>query len=274
LNLLVVLLIVLGAVAAGVLLMYVVRRVAKKDHFLEDTTRGGAIFGVVGTAFAVLLAFVMFVAFQSYTNAKDAAVAEAAGVNEMFRTAQYFHPDERNAIETNLICYARAVIHRGWPAMREGATEANEAVDEWRIAIEGELQSNDLATRIEREAYTQLLEERDASAEARRQRLTESEPVVSAPVWLILGLGGLATVSFVLIFTDRREAFPVQAALMASVAAMVSASLTLVWFLDHPYQGSNGSIEPVEMEQTLQQMEAESAGARPPCTAHGVPVPA
>ena len=56
---------------------------------------------------------------------------------------------------------------------------------------------------------------------------------------------------FVLLFTDRREKFPVQAALMASVAAMVAASLTLVWFLDHPYQGADGSIEPEEMERTL-----------------------
>lgn len=271
-NLLAVLGIVLGAVAVGVGLMYVVRRVAGPDHFLEDTTRGSAIFGVVGTAFAVLLAFVMFVAFQSYTNAKDASVAEAAAVNEMFRTSQYFHPDERDEIETSLICYGRAVIGLEWPAMADGVSESNDEVDEWRIAVEDELQGIDLGPRVEREAYAQLLEERDERAEARRNRLTESEPVVSAPVWLILGLGGLATVAFVLIFTDRREAFPVQAALMAAVAAMVAASLTLVWFLDHPYQGANGSIEPDEMERTLQQMEAEKADLEAPCDATGRPI--
>ena len=93
--------------------------------------------------------------------------------------------------------------------------------------------------------------------------------MVSAPVWLILGLGGLATVSFVLIFTDRREAFPVQASLMAAVAAMVSASLTLVWFLDHPYQGDNGSIEPVQMQLELDEIEAEHADFPAPCGLEG-----
>lgn len=42
--------IVLAAVAVGVGLMYAVRRLARPDHF-EDTTRGSAIFAVVGTAF-------------------------------------------------------------------------------------------------------------------------------------------------------------------------------------------------------------------------------
>lgn len=265
-NLLVVVLIVGASVAGSVGLMYLVRRVAKPDFFLEDTTRGAAIFGVIGTAFAVLLAFVMFVGFQSYNNAKDASVEEAAAVNAMFRTADYFPAEERDLIAGSLTCYARAVIG-AWPQLGDG--KSSPLVDDWRLHLETELQGLTVESTLQRAALSQILTERDARAEARRHRITESEPVVSAPVWLILGLGGLATVAFVLIFTDRREAFAVQACMIAAVAAMVSASLVLVWFLDHPYEGGTGSIQPKEMERSLGQMEEELGTARPPCAEDG-----
>lgn len=108
----------------------------------------------------------------------------------------------------------------------------------------------------------------------RRERLAEANAVVSPPVWFILALGGAATVGFVLLFTDRREAFLVQASLMAAVCAMVAASLVLVWFLDNPYEDQSGSIKPVEMERTIANMERERPGFSPPCVASGDPRPA
>lgn len=265
-NLLAVLGIVLAAVAVGVGLMYAVRRLAGPDYFFEDTTRGSAIFGVVGTAFAVLLAFVMFVGFQSYNNAKSASVDEAAAVSAMFRTAEYFPQEDRDVVAGSLICYSRAVV-AAWPKLGDG--QSSPLVEDWRVHLEAELRGLPLDTEIQSAGYSQLLTERDARAEARRHRITESEPVVSAPVWLILGLGGLATVAFVLLFTDRREAFAVQACMMGAVAAMVAASLTLVWFLDHPYGDATGSIQPDEMQRSLTQMEDERASAVPPCDATG-----
>jgi hypothetical protein len=269
-NLLAVLGIVLAAVAASVGLMYAVRRLAGVDHFLEDTTRGAAIFGVVGTAFAVLLAFVMFVAFTSYTNAKDSAVAEAAGVDAMFGSSQYFPADERDQLQAALVCYARSVVNVEWDAMSEG--DDSPVTDNWRHLVERRLRALHIDTPTRLAGNNQLLAEHDTLNAARHDRLTEADPVIAAPVWLILGLGGMATVAFVLIFTDRREAFLVQASMMAVVAAMVSASLTLVWFLDHPYQGDNGSIEPEQMQRELDEIEVERADFPVPCSNEGRPL--
>ena len=108
--------------------MYAVRRTARSDYFLTDTTRGSAIFGVVGTAFAVLLAFVMFVAFQSYTDARDASAEEASAVGRMFRTARFFPPAQREEVQRQLVCYARAVVDQEWPAMDDA--ERSPVVDE------------------------------------------------------------------------------------------------------------------------------------------------
>ena len=68
-------LVVLGAVGVAALGMYLVRRRASRWWFLHLSRPGRGVFGVVGTAFAVLLAFVIFLAFESYTNAKEEADA-------------------------------------------------------------------------------------------------------------------------------------------------------------------------------------------------------
>ena len=79
-----------------------------------------------------------------------------------------------------------------------------------------------------------------------------------------------ARTSFLLLFADRRESFLVQASVMVAVSAMVAGSLLLVWFLDHPYSGHSGSIEPQEMELAAEFIANENTGL-PLCTEAGRP---
>jgi hypothetical protein len=81
---------VLAAVAAAVALMLFARRRAPEGGHFSDLDRAAGVFGVVGTSFAVLLAFVIFVAFESYVSAKENAGEEAVAVSELFHTAQLF----------------------------------------------------------------------------------------------------------------------------------------------------------------------------------------
>lgn len=84
--------IILAAVAMACGLMYAIHRFGTKDVFLADTTRGAGVYSVAGTAFAVLLAFVVLVAYESYNNAKAGAEKESDAVIELFRTAEFFPP--------------------------------------------------------------------------------------------------------------------------------------------------------------------------------------
>jgi hypothetical protein len=270
-NLLLLAALVAGAAAVGVAVMYAVRRTVRADVLLTNTGPATAIFGVVGTAFAVLLAFVMFVAFQSYADARRAAQQEAAAVEAIFHTSELVGAAQRDDLQGELVCYARAVVHQEWPALDDA--EGSPVVDQWRLEMEDTVRGLDLRTEQERVGFGQLLRQRDVGAESRRLRLEEADPIVSLPVWFILGLGGFATAAFVLLFTDRREAFFVQGAMMGAAAAMVAASLLLVWFLDHPYEGQNGSLKPTEMERTILTIEEERPAFTPPCTAGGNPRP-
>ena len=61
----------------------------------------------------------------------------------------------------------------------------------------------------------------------------------------------------------RRWALPI-----AFVAAIITAGLLVVVFLDNPYSGGNGSINPTEMTRTLVRIDH---GVNAPCDARGHP---
>ena len=263
--------IIAGACLVTCGLLFALHRLGTRDTLLMDTTRGAGIYGVVGTSFAVLLAFVVLIAFESYIDGREGAEHEADAVLEQFRTAEFFTGPERRELQGDLLCYGRAVVSYDWPAMREQSS--SELVNEWGLSLHDSYQG--LAVRTDKEgwAFGNVLTLSDKRIDSRRQRLTEAVPIITTPVWFILGLGAFVSIAFVLIFIDRRsEALAVQMMLMAGVTAIVAAGLLLVWFLDHPFGDANGSIKPVEMERTVRAMDEEQPGLTAPCTKRGDPL--
>src|SRR5262245_59926920 len=163
-------LIVVAAATATVALMYVVRRRSSVDHFFVEVERGAGVFAFLGTAFAVLLAFVVLEAFQSFNDARTGAEDEATTLVQMARTAEFFPAEQRDPVEGVLICYGRAVIHEEWPAMKEGARSP--VVQGWVSRLEEGLQQLHPDTRAQEAAFLQLLEQQDKRTDARRARLT------------------------------------------------------------------------------------------------------
>jgi hypothetical protein len=268
-NLWLVAAIVAAVTAAGVGLMYAVRRRARKEHFFVEEERGAGVFAFLGTAFAVLLAFVVFEAFESFNEARRGAETEATTVLQLSRTADFFPASRSDPIQGQLICYGRAVVNYDWPAMERG--ERSPQVQGWVERLEHGLMALDPHTQEQQAAFLTMLGQQDDRIEARRVRLTEANRALPGPIWFILGLGALLTIGFALLFADRREAFQVQAVLIGAVCALVTSGLLLIWFLDHPYEGKTGSIEPTEMQGLVRLVEEEQPNVAVPCDATGAP---
>jgi hypothetical protein len=260
--------IVVAVAATSAAFLLLVRRLAGPDHLLTDTTRGSAIFGVVGTAFAVVLAFVTLISFQTFNHAKAAGNEEAVALVDLARTAQFYPPEQRGRLRGALICYARAVAFDEWPLLTDGRRSA--VVERWVASLRDGYAALATRTPKQRAAFSHLLDVTRARGEARRERLGAATPFVPTPVWAVLLLGGLVTIMFVALFADRREPAAIQVALIMSVAVMVVAGLLLVRFLDHPYGGTSGSIEPTEMKRTISILDRTYPGERL-CDARGRP---
>jgi hypothetical protein len=258
-------LIVAAWVAVSVVAMLLVRRLISADTLLTDQERGSAFYGFVGTAFAVVLAFVILIAFQTYNSAKDGASQEAVAVVELARSAQFYPVAQRERLRGQLACYARAVTYDEWPLLAHSRRSA--VVEGWIASLRSTY--GELATRTEhqRAGLSHILDATQERGEGRRVRLSVADPFVPGPVWAMLVIAGLVTTLFGLLLVDVREAAAVQGALIGCVAILVASGLLLVVFLDHPY-GSAVRIEPIEMKRTLTVLD-ESYPAPTLCDARG-----
>jgi hypothetical protein len=258
--------IVAAWVAVSVLAMLITRRLITGDTLLADQERGSAFYGFVGTAFAVVLAFVILVAFQTYDSGKEAAGKEALAVVELARTAQFYPVAQRERLQGQLACYARAVTYDEWPLLAHSKRSA--IVDRSDASLGSTY--GDLAARTEqqRAGIGHILDLTEERREGRRQRLWVADPFVPGPVLAMLVIGGVVTTFFGLLLVDLREAAAVQAALIGSVAILVVSGFLLVLFLDHPYGNAAVGIKPTEMKRSLTILD-ESYPARTPCDARG-----
>jgi ABC-type multidrug transport system fused ATPase/permease subunit len=266
-NLWVLALIVGAAAAAAIGLMYLIRRRSRVDHFFVEIERGAGVFAVIGTAFAVILAFVVLEAFGSFNDARTGAEQEASLLVQISRNAEFFPPDERDLLEGDLICYGRSVIYLEWPAMKDG--RRSPVTQTWVVRFQGNLKQVTVENPKQEAAFLTLLDQADQRTDARRARLTEANRALPAPVWFFLAIGAVMTIGFALFFADRREHFIVQGFLIGAVTTLVVSGLLLVWFLDHPYENQTGSIKPDEMQRLLPIIEAEHGDAPLPCDEHG-----
>ena len=266
---------VIGVAVVCVGVLWVARRSPWNERFAREVREHDEAFEFLGVAYAVLLAFVVISAYTSYNDAKSGAEAEAEAILQLSRTVEAFSPEQLERLEGVLVCYGRAVIHDAWPAMEEEGDST--LVNDWGTRFRQQALLTQADTFVERASFRQLLTEQDHRIEGRRTRLAEAVRTVPLPMWFVLALGALLTVGWVILGSSRRGTFFVQAAVVASVAAMVASVLLLVWFLDHPFAAGSGGITPTEMEHTLETIAEEAEGQHvevaSPCTPEGDPLP-
>ena len=140
-------------------------------------------------------------------------------------------------------------------------------IDQYRLAY----QRLDLRSAREQLGLEELLTLAHTRGEGRQQRLSDAISTVPTPLWLALIFTGVIAVALQLSMADPRERLAVQAALIAGMASVVAAGLLIVYFLDHPYQGSSGGLEPTAMRRTLATIEGSEPNLRIRCTESGEP---
>jgi hypothetical protein len=248
-------LIIVGAAAVSAVAMLLVRRRAPAGTAFEDPIPAGAVYTVAGTAYMVIVAFVFFIAFESYGGAKADAEEEATATLAMFHAAGPFDPQARAELQEEVICYAREVISHGWPAMRRGGGSA--VVDARVTAMEEAAEQVPVSGAKQATAFEHWFALNDERRQGRQGRIGEAEGLVPPVVWLILILGAVVAIASVCFFADPQERAITQAGMIVAVAVIVVSGLVLVRFLDKPYEDKSGSIRPTAMTRTLEQMERE-----------------
>ena len=248
-------LIVAASVTVGVTAMLLVRRNAPQEGFFTDGDRAAGVFGVLATGFSVLLGFVVFLAFASYDQSRQGAETEALVVAQQVETAQLMPESARAELTGELICYARSVAGPQWDRMEAGTL--GDQINPWGADLFDTLQNVSPDGPTEEAAYGKWLDQTSDREAARSDRVHGAVGVIPVPLWIVLFFAAAVIFVFMLFFADPSEMAIVQAVLMGSVVAVVSASLLLLQFLDAPFHEGTGGLEPVAMERTLRIIDQE-----------------
>jgi hypothetical protein len=259
-------LIVLVVVATAVTAKLLVRGRAPDGGWFTDLTRSAGSLTVIGTMFAVMLAFVILFALQSFQRARAGASIEAVAVSELKSVAEILPAPASDRLRGDLVCYARAVISDEWPSMRDG--RASDLTQSWVDRLHTDFAATAPRDSREEAAYGQWFDQEAQRRDGRRERLAEAAPTLPGPLWFALGAGALLTLTYMVVQADPRENRFIQALPIACVSTLITAGMLVVFFLDRPYAGEHGSIVATEMTRTLARIDN---GIHAPCDERGDP---
>jgi hypothetical protein len=254
-NVLVASLVVVVSALLAITALLLVRRHAPDGSYFNDGDRAAGVFGVLATGFAVLLGLVVVLAFTSYDASRAGAETEAQILSQQFEVAHLLPGPPGRRLASELICYGRSVVHEEWPRMQDGTQ--NDAMNPWGVALFRTLRSVDPRTPAEQAAYAKWLDQRLDREAARSARIHGAVGVIPAPLWLVLFVIAAVILGFMLFFADSGERAVVQAALIGTVVVVIAATLLVIRFLDDPYNPGVGSLKPVAMERTLQNLDRQ-----------------
>jgi hypothetical protein len=263
--------ITIAITALAITAMLLVRRGAPEGSYFTDGDRASGVFGVLASGFAILLGFIIFLAFTTYDQSRAGAETEAVVVAQQIETAQFFNADARQELTGELVCYARYVVGPEWDRLADGSL--GDEINPWSAAMFRTLRSVEPKTGSEDNAYGKWLDQTADRQQARQDRVHGATGVIPTPLWIVLFSIALVIFVYMLFFADSSEGRLTQSILMGSVAFVIVALLLLLQFLDNPYRPGVGSLRPVAMERTLRIMEKQLGAAgldtQLPCDAEG-----
>jgi hypothetical protein len=265
-------LVVIVVAAITVAAMLLVRRRAPEGGYFTNGDRASGVFGVLATGFSVLLGFIIFLAFQSYDDARIGAETEATIVAQQIQTAQFLPPDTAKELTGELVCYGRSVAGAEWDALNAGTL--GDDINPWGAEMFRTIAKVDPKTAVEQSAYDRWMDQTVDRQQARNERVHPAAGIIPLPLWLALFLICGVIFGYMLFFADRGEGAVTQAMLMGSVTVVITLLMLLVVFFNHPHGNGVGRLQPTAMERALRLIDAElnviALDVTPPCDERGV----
>jgi hypothetical protein len=267
-------LIVVVACAVTITAMLLVRRRAPEGSYFSDGDRASGVFGVLASGFAILLGFMIFLAFQSYDESRSGAETEATLVVQQVETAQFLPNGAAVELTGELVCYGRSVAGVEWEAIDAGTL--GDVVNPWGVEMFRTLRTVNPQTATEQSAYDRWMDQTAQRQEARIDRVHGAEGIIPLPVWFALYSISAVIVVYMLFFADPGEGAITQSMLMGGATLVVTVLILLLMFFDNPHGSGLGTLQPTAMQRSIRLIDAEikvvGLDLTPPCDEQGRPL--
>lgn len=221
--------------AASVLGLLVFRRCVPLDALRPASDAIGNYLQTVGGIYAVLLAFVVYVVWGQFNEARGYLDREATALVDLHRTASALPSRSRTEIQRGLRGYVDAVLRDEWPAMAAGddATldRVGELLEQVWIAIHACRPCNDCQHTV----YGEVLSRFNQLTDLRTSRLSAARARIPVAMTILLYNGAVLTVGSVYLLAFDQAWL--HAVVTAALAGAISHILFLIRDLDDAFAG-------------------------------------
>lgn len=234
-------------VALSIVVLYSAQRFI--DPFLRRKCHdvAGFTFNIVGVLYAVLLGFIVVEVNNRYNAIAQDLVREATVMLQLYRDAELFPQENKDAIRKELRNYTRLVYEEEWDRMslrQESVRGYDHLLLLWREYYKIDPKSDRDSIWLS-ESVTKM----NALADARVVRMHNSNDSLGGMMWTLLILGALITIFFMCFFSI--ESFSFHALLMGLLTGIISFMLFLIASMDTAFSGYV-HLEPTEIKKTIE----------------------
>lgn len=243
-------LIIIASTGAALLFLLAVTRIWPHHARKESNDFTGAVVAVIGTTYAVILAFTLSGVWNNFQQAQANEEQEANALTNVYRIATTLQDPNAQRIQELCARYADNALNREWPAMKNDhmPVEADEITDQlWQLA--GQTQAHATPDAI---AAYQLMEELRGLTQYRRLRIMQARERLPFLLWAVLIAGGIITVAAVCLFGVSKFHFHLLQVLVLSL--LISLVLFAIADIDRPYQGIV-TVDPNGFESIAQKLQ-------------------
>jgi Na+/proline symporter len=211
-----------------------VRRGVALERLRTNNEVAGFKFAVIGVLYAVLLAFIVIIAWERFHDAERALAAEAGAAGAIHRLATGLGAASAAEVRGHTAAYLQSVLADEWPAMSHG--HSSPATAQALSGLYEAVVQNRPADLHDADLQADLFRQLDELTAARRDRLVMAGGTVPGVIWFVVFLGAVLTILFTCFFGSR---YVVMQSLMTGVlAAIIFSAILVVVAIDQPFTGA------------------------------------
>ncbi len=202
--------------------------------------------GVLGTTYAVIMGFMLLTVWSDFRTAEIDVALETASLLNIHRIAAGLPSPQRDAMRALAVKYADAAVNQEWPAMqtqRESHAGGLVLQQMWQV-----LNAMQAKNSTETSSVDHLTTAMSNLGERRRVREEQHENQLPGVLWVLLIVGGIATViSSCLLGNDKKWLHYCQ---VMALTFVVSMTLAAIADLARPFEGAV-AVAPTALQRSL-----------------------
>jgi hypothetical protein len=228
-------LVIVGSVCAALLFLVLMTRFSPAPSRKESNDFTGAVVAVIGTTYAVILAFMLSGVWSMFQQAQVNEEQEANNLVTVYRLSSQLPEAEKSRVRQLSRSYAHSMLNSEWPALAKGEVppEGAKLIDQlWKVVTDVQTKSTSQQVLV-----AELMAELRAFTEHRQIRIMQSREKLPGILWTVLVTGGIITVTVACFFGVNSIRFHVLQVLVLTF--LVSLVLVAIAEIDQPYRGGD-----------------------------------